>query len=282
MPKAPAPKLPLPTPPSPALVRTRVEGIKLINPLKTEVAAIHIKDAHSYLQADFALAKVNAAIASWEQKFNPVLAPVQETLVKAKLAVDAVKVLDDEIRGPLVELQKSLKSAMKDYKVLEAQQIRERKALAEREAAERRSRALAVTTAAALAKTPGARAKLEERQAELEQEAAQIVEQAVIESAPVKGAASTDRTVTKLRIKDPMAFLAAVKDYEPKAGLYNMGHPPLTLLTRKMNRIGMLAEKDSAMETVLTELGKIYSVQPGVVLSWPGVEEYDDVIIANR
>lgn len=282
----PTPRIPLTaarsTDPAQLQRLTRVEGIKLITPLQVEVSALAIQNDEEYLQADFMLARVKAALATWDQKISPVLTPLQKVLAEAKLAMDGAKSLDKEVRGPLEGLEVDIKGKMRNYKLLENQRVLEAQAAAAQAAAELRQRSLAAATAAAVAKTPQAKARLEQQQATLQAEAASVVEQAIIDTAPVKGAASSDRKVKKLRISNPVAFLAAVQDYEPRAGLYNMGHPPLTLLTHKMNRIGALTEKDSALETVLVELGKIHSVQPGVVLSWPGVTEFDDVIIANR
>ena len=264
------------------LVKTRVDGIKLLTPLQAALEQLVVSDEDSYLEADFELAKIRAAVATWDQRINPIITPLKRVLDEAKSAMAGAKALDDEVRKPLLALEAGTKQKMKDYKLLEASRAAEAKAASDRAAAELRQRALAATTAAAVAKTPQAKARLQQQSATLQAEAASVVEQTVIDNTPVRGAASTTRTVKKLRLVNLLAFLGAVQDYQPRAGLYNMGHPPLTLLTHKMNRIGMLTEDGSALETILTEIGKIHSVQPGVVLSWPGVEEYDDVIIANR
>jgi hypothetical protein len=41
-----------------------------------------------------------------------------------------------------------------------------------------------------------------------------------------------------------------------------------------------MSEEDSALDVMRAEVSKIFSVQPGIVQSWPGVTVVDDVIIA--
>jgi hypothetical protein len=107
------------------------------------------------------------------------------------------------------------------------------------------------------------KAKLAEARAKLE-----VPVESVSDLNPtVRGAASTSRTLTKVRVIDPEAFLSAMQDYEPKAGIYQTGHPPFSVIDPEMLRV---------------RLNALFKEQPGVVTTWPGIEVYQDVIIAGR
>lgn len=282
MPRATRAKLaPAAVPVSPELVKARVAGSSLISPLKKDVDALVVKTAEDYQQADFLIARIAAARTTWRTKMDPILNPLQDAIDKAKLAMAGAKALDKEVDGPLAELETTVKNVMADYKLEEARLANERQRLADEAAAALRRQAAQKALQANAAATPQLKARLEQARADLEQHAAFVEQKAEQENAPVQTAASTARFQKKIRIADPLKFIGSMVDYEPKAGIYRMQTPPLTLLTKKIKN-GLLVDEDSAVDVLTTELNKIYKAMPGIALSWPGVEEYDDVTIARR
>ena len=273
-------------PSSKELVQARVEGSKLLTPIRTDVEKLEITDEEGYLQADFLLARITSARNTWRTKIDPILRPLKEAVAKAKEALDHTKILDKEVDGPLEALEGTVKGAMRDYKLAEARQLQAAREEEERKAQALRDEAMKKAAAAISARTPQMRAKLEQARADLEQQATATEMQAEA-FIPVRGAASTTRTVQKIRIADPVAFVSALRDYAPRAGIYQIGHPPLTILTHKIHKTKVggnaeLVESGSAVECMVSEVGKIFAMQPGVVQSWPGVEVYDDIIIAKK
>lgn len=262
------------------IVKVRAEGISLITPLKPLVDRLTITDPESYLAADGLLARIRNARALWVTKLEPIRGPLQRAIAAAKEAVkhakDAAQGADQlhaDVDGPLAQLEGDVKQAMIAYKVEERRQLQAAEEERQRAAQTIRDEAARKAIAAVAAKTPQMQARLREQQAALEVQAAEVLTQDMAE--PVKGASSNDRTTAKVRIVDLLAFIHAAEDYHPQAGVYRMGHPPL----RSHNKRGELME---LIEVVQARLNELYREQPGVVKSWPGVEEYDDIIIARR
>lgn len=282
MPRKAATPLPATQPPNPALVRARTEGIQLVSPLKPAVDALigqNILTDEDYIHADALLARIKTARALWATKLSPIRGPIDKAITELKNSLVGVKALDAEVDGPLAILQEKVRGAMTSYKIEEARQIQEAQEKADAEAQRIRDEANRKAQQATQAKTPQLRAKLEQARADLEVKATQVETQTPI---PVQGASSSTRSVQKVRISDPVAFVAALKAYSPRAGIYELGHPPLTILTHKTLRSGEMREDDSPLDAMRAEVSKIFSVQPGVVASWPGVEVFDDVIIASH
>lgn len=285
MPKAKA------TPVAPAVSQPHPivkEGLMLLRPLKSLVSGITVASQEDYLIADSYLARVKTARAQWALRTSPIITPAKEALAKQKESLAAAEALHHEVDDPLLELEGEIKKVMKDYKLKEIMDKRaadEETARLQREADQKRLEA-------EQAKTAGARKLRESIAEELEEQAQEV--QAAVEP-QIMGVSSSARATQKVRIQDFVAFLRGLKDYAPKAGLWQMGHPPLSLLTAKMDRKANLLppqrdenddelpfSPDSAAAAVEVELRKIFAVQPGVVKSWPGIEIYDDVTIANR
>lgn len=266
---------------NPEMVKRRAEGMMLVTPLKAPIAALTIRSEEDYLNADALLARVKTARATWALKVDPIRDPILRAIDELKLSLAGVKALDEEVDTPLAMLEGDVKQKMKDYKVLEAAQIRDRQRLQDEAARKLREDAAKKLIAETAAKTPQMKAKLAEARANLETQA-QIIELPSRETTPIRGVSSTVRTVPKVRIKDVAAFLAGLASYAPVAGVYKMGTPPLTLLTVHTMRTGEQVREGSALDKMEAEMAKIFSTQPGVVASWPGVELFDDVIIAGR
>lgn len=268
-----------PPPPNPALIKARSEGITLVSPLKPLVTALQIVDDESYIHADALLSRIKTARALWASKMEPIRGPIDKAISELKNSLIGIKALDVEVDGPLEMLQESVRTDMKNYKIEENRQIEASGREQEQQAEKIREMARQKEVQAAAAKTPQLKAKLEQARADLETTAT-LVENNTL--SPVQAASSSTRTVQKIRIHDPKAFLAAIKAYTPRAGIYELGHPPMTILTHKTSRLGEMKEEDSALDVMRAEVSKIFSVQPGVVLTWPGVEVYNDVIIASH
>lgn len=213
---------------------------------------------------------------------QPILGPLELSIKKQKEALAAAKdaasgaaKLDEDVVSMFDELERHAKRLMADFQAEQKRIAEESEQVkAEREQALREEAALAALRASS-ARTPQLRARLEQQRADLEAKAEQIAAETPMEAIPVKGAASVVRVTKKVRVSDPIKFLRAVLDYEPQMGVYKKGVPPLRC-TDKMGREAFLVEISSA------RLMDLYREQPGVVTSWPGIEEFDDVNIAGK
>lgn len=271
--------LPATQPANPALVRARTDGIQLLSPLAPAVQALTIEDAEGYIHADALLARIKTARALWKSKMDPIRGPIDKAITELKNSLVGIKALDAEVDGPLEKLQERVRQTMTDYKIEEARQIRQAQIEQEEKANRFRLEAAKKAQQATAAKTPQLKAKLEQARADLESTATLVEAQT---PTPVQAASSSTRTVQKILIEDPVAFVASLKAYQPRAGIYELGHPPLTILTHKTLRNGEMREDDSPLDAMRAEVSKIFSVQPGVVATWPGVKVYDDIIIASH
>lgn len=279
MPRKAATPLPATQPANPALVRARTDGIQLLSPLAPAVQALTIEDAEGYIHADALLARIKTARALWKSKMDPIRGPIDKAITELKNSLVGIKALDAEVDGPLEKLQERVRQTMTDYKIEEARQIRQAQIEQEEKANRFRLEAAKKAQQATAAKTPQLKAKLEQARADLESTATLVEAQT---PTPVQAASSSTRTVQKILIEDPVAFVASLKAYQPRAGIYELGHPPLTILTHKTLRNGEMREDDSPLDAMRAEVSKIFSVQPGVVATWPGVKVYDDIIIASH
>lgn len=267
-----------------ALVKARSEGMQIVSPLQPLVMRLVIKSSEDYLAADTVLARIKNARKLWATKIDPIRDPIDRAIKDLKESLTGIKALDVEVDGPLELLEAKVRTKMKDYKTEELRLIEDARRLQEEDARRLREQAERAAQQARIAKTPQMKAKLEQVRADLEVQAT-ITEEDY--DKPVQGGTTSTRVVQKVRIVDPVAFVASLEDYAPRADLYRMEHPPLTVLTHKIHKIRAtgqteLVEDESALDVMRAEVSKIFAVQPGVVQSWPGVEVYDDVIIASH
>lgn len=272
---------PVPSKPNPEMVKKRAEGMTLITPLTPKVLALHIQTNEDYLLADALLSEIKTKRAIWATKLDPIRIPLLKAIAELKLSLEGTKSLDAEVDGPMGELEATVKRHMVDFKIEEARQIRERQRLQDETAKVIREQAEQKRVAEQKAATPQMKARLAQARADLETQA-QIVESQTEETTPVRGVSSTVRTQQKVRVANVGLFLTALKAYAPVSGVYRMAAPPLTLLTMHTKRDGEQVPEGSAIDKIEAEITKIFSTQPGVVASWPGVELFDDVIIAGR
>lgn len=255
--------------------------MNLISPLRPMVDRMVITDDESYLEADTVLSRLRQARILWASKLDPIRGPIDRAMAELKLSLVGVKNLDGEVDGPLLDLEMKVKGEMRTYKLNEARRIEAARQQQEDEARQLREQAEAKKRAEETARTPQMKAKLAQARQDLETQATRV-EMDTTETTAVKGASSAVRTATKIRIVDVADFLRSAQDYTPQAGIYRMAVPPLSVLTHHTGRLGDKTEEGSALEKMTAEVAKIYVTQPGVVKSWPGVEEFTDVVIASR
>lgn len=245
----------------------RTAGLQLLTPLKATVSALSITSASDYLDADEALGKIRNSRAKWQQLMEPISGPLERAMKELKESQKGVKSLNAAIDGPMEGLELKVKGLMRQFKIEEQRQLQE--AETERQAQlARLAREVAQKAAQeAAAKTAPMRAKLAQKRAELEAEAESVRADPEVNLNPVKGGSSTARHTLKPQITNLEAFVAAIRNYEPKADLYEFSHPPLSIIKVEMLQTALMA---------------IYRQTPGIVKSWPGVTIVDDVIIAGR
>lgn len=280
--------VPVPKPAAPAVptqfVATRAKGLQIIDTLHGPALKriTSIDTPEGYLEMDAKLAQIRNGKAQWKLAMQPILGPLEIAIKKQKEALAAAKdaaagatKLDEEVVAMFDDLERHAKRLMADFQA-EQKRIADEAAREQEEAAEAlREEARLRAIQAASARTPQLRARLEQQRADLEAQAEQVAAEVPAEVVPVKGAASTVRVTKKVRISDPIAFLRAVQDYEPQMGVYKKGIPPLRCTDKK----GLEA---FLVEIVGARLSDLYREQPGVVLSWPGISEVDEVNIAGK
>lgn len=237
---------------TPDAVEVRIQGLKLLTPLRPLIAALSVTDADSYLEADGLLGRVKHARATWVAKFGPILQPLKAAEKNIKQALRGAKDLDAEVDGPLEQMELSIKEAMRQYKLKEQLQLQEAEEERRRKVEAMRLEAEEKERKALLAKTPQMKAKLAQSRQDL-LIAAELVEDEPV--TPIRGAASTSRSVRKWRVKDMKALLRGVLSGEVPADVIVTADPVI---------------------------GRYWSSDRAIVEAWPGMEGFDDVIIARR
>lgn len=274
------------TPSSPGptqYVTARTKGLQILATLQpATVSTVRaITTPEQYLAMDAKLAIIRNAKQQWKLALAPVSDPLdraitkqKEALAEAKKAREGVTQLDTEISGKFDQLERHVKELMADYKRAEQRLLAEAAQAQEAEARRLQVEAAKKRLQAASAKSPFTKARLEQEAATAAQQAEAVREETET-VAPVKGSSSVSRTTRHVRISDPIAFLKAVTDYEPVGGVYSMGKPPLRTVDKK-------GEPAFLVDIVSARLNDLYREQPGIVTSWPGVEEFDEITIAGR
>jgi hypothetical protein len=230
------------TPTKLSLVKTKVEGTKLLSPLEAEVKGLIIRNHAELTHADQLLYDIGQAIKQWDGKMEPILKPLRE----AKTAADALK---REIAKPLQALYDAVRVKIRDYRIADNKRIEDERrekdkaqALINKQLEEASARELA-------ARTKQLRERLAAKRVELEAQAEEL-EADVPE--PVKTEHSTSRTVKKWRVVDRDAVLRGV-------------------VAGKVPQEAVIYDTAWVNKRPLTE-----------VATWPGFEIYDDLIIAGR
>jgi hypothetical protein len=244
--------------------KIKQEGMQLLTPL-APARALRVVTATDYLDADEWLGRVRNARLKWKSMVDPVKAPLDRIAADTKLALQGVKNLTAAVDGPLESMELGIKESMRQFKLEEQRQLRAAEEEQRRLEQEQQRAIEEAKRKEAAAKTAPMRAKLAAARETLETQAAQTA--AVDLNPVVKGASSASRSVVKPTVTDLHALLDAMQDYQPLAGMYRMGVPPVSLIS---------------VEMVQVAINKLYREQPGVVASWPGITITDDIIIAGR
>ncbi len=274
--------VPAPPPATPeGALKARTKGLQILAPLGLEkLPALILTTPEDYLAADVKLSSLGHARAQWALVMEPIKGPLsrsiehqKKALKEAQAAAQGALRLESEITSRLDLAESQLKEAMRQFKLQERKQLEEAEFERERKAEALRIQAVRATMDEAAAKTAQMRARLAQKRADLEAQAAAV--DAEVISGPVKGAASTPRSVKVVRVKDPIAFLRAVVDYKARAGVYELGQPPLMVLNRKQ-------ELEPLVDISSARLTDLWREQPGIVESWPGVTVEDDILIAKK
>lgn len=221
------------------------EALITSNPLLQQASALVVCDNPSYMEADALRGKLKPARKRfWDR--------VTELIQPSKQAYDALIEFRHELVDPLDAADKLITGKMQDYKRLElAEKLRvEREATAE---SARLTREVEDKARAAEA------ARTKPMQTRLENQALKLTEQAIkvseVKFEAVQGDASTTRTVTKWRVTDKNALLAAVI----------AGEVP-----------------EDVVEIDPVAMGKYFRFNREDFKSFPGVETYEDVEIASK
>lgn len=253
-------------PATPDQLVTRTKGLQLVQTLKPVTDKLVIVSNQDYLRGDELLGRIRNARAQWGEMINPVKAPLERMKKDLKEQEQAVKNLDQSVDGPLLQLELKVKESMRLFKVEEQRQIREADEERERRAEALRAEARDKALREAQAKSAPLKARLAQQRADLESQAASVEAEAE-EVHIVKGGSSVSRSVKRVTISNLSLFLQSLREYEPTAGLYQFGHPPMSLID---------------VDEITPAITKIYRDQPKLVASWPGVTIEDDIIIAGR
>ena len=253
--------------------KVKTEAVAVISPVLSAAAQITIVDNATYSLADMFLKKIKTARRSIEDKLSPIIEPIRKGL-------DELYALKRELDAPLTSAENEIKSKMKSWQLAEARRVAEEEAARRREDERLRAEAAAKERAAerlrieaenkqrqadaarsADARQAAERAAeqlrerqeaqaMESRQLELEAEAARAVPIAQV----AKAASSSARKVKRWRITDMEKFILSVA----------MGDIP----------------QDAVLVNEVAVNRYFKSVE--VVAGWPGVEVYDDIVIAGR
>lgn len=230
--------MPLPKP----IQAAREEGLAFLPPLQAAISTLKVVDEDSYLVADAMLGKIQHARKRWAARIGKIIDPMWEALKSGRE-------LKNEVDKPLEQLELSVKSAMKTFKLNEQRQIQ----AALDEEARLRDLAAQKERLETVAKTQPMKERLRQARESLEEQA----EEQVAKQTPVLAMSSSPRTVRKWRITNRTAFLL---------GVINGIIPP------------------QMVEVNTVEVNRLHrqSLLQDQVEAWPGVEGYDDVVIAGR
>lgn len=250
----------------PELIKEKVEGTALIKPLKAAALTLTVSTQDDYLKADTLLGRIFTARATWAAKMAPVRRPLQKaidaakaTLVHAKEAMLGADTLFSEIDGPLLDLDADIRGQMGAFKLKEARELREAETAREVERARLAEEIRKTSELELNAKTKAIAQRLEVRRQGLVQQAVavEVVEEQA--PAPVKGTSSQSRNVRDWRVLNMDTFIKGCAD----------GSIPADVLTLDLGK----------MQEYFREPITRAQMDKG---EWPGLEVFDDVIIARQ
>lgn len=224
----------------------KAEGLALVSPFKSDIEDLTIEGDEDYQKADYLLSRVGGAIKTWEAKMEKIIRPVRQGL-------DASYELRREVLAPMQELDKMIREKMRVFKVEERRVLllAENKRLAEEQRL--KDEAAAKERAAQTAVTPQLRGRLAAQAERLTEQAHVVAAQET--PAPVQAARSSERVPEKVRVHDLGLYIQGILD-------------------------GTIEPEAVTVDQVW--LNKQWKEKPEEVLTWPGVEKYEDLQIVRR
>lgn len=233
------------------LVKVKVEGTKLVSPLKEAVDELVITSPEEYQGADELLASIRRARRAWEDKIEPILKPLRE----AKSAADA---LNREIDRPMEALEGQVKAKMTEFKrheaaelVAEQRRIDDAQAKIQAQLEETAARELTARTKQMKDRLAQKREQLEERAEEVEQER------------PVETKASH-----------------SIVRHVPKWRLTENKQTPALLIILKAILTGQIPPEVVMLDN--SYINKVHLTQRDTMTQWPGFQLYEETVIAGR
>lgn len=218
----------------------------VVGPVRDESALIKVIDPITYNLADTLLSRIREARAFVAEKFEPIIRPTRNRL-------DQYYSLRRSLDKPLDDAEKNVKDAMRTWQMADLKRISDEHAAQQAEIDRLEREAQAARMRAEKARTEATAARHNEVAMVLERKADITAAKPVSE--PTVAQSSNTRTFRSIRITDKFAFIAAIA-----AEII-----PLELVDIDMSAL-KVEHKNS----------------PGEVESWPGVEGFDDLLIAGR
>lgn len=235
----------------PSLVKVKVEGTKLVSPLKEAVDELVITSPEEYQGADELLASIRRARRAWEDKIEPILKPLRE----AKSAADA---LNREIDRPMGELEAKVKDKMADFKEHEAPELAAEQRRIDDAQANIQAQLEETSAKELAAKTKQMRDRLAQKREQLEERAEEVEQERPVET---KASHSTVRHVPKWR-------------------LIENKQTPAILIILKAILAGQIPPEVIMLDN--SYINKVHLIQRDMMKAWPGFELYEETIIAGR
>lgn len=248
------------------LVKQRQQGLTILSPLKLAAKNLVVKTPEQYAEADSLLTRIKGAKKSWTERINPIIEPIRAGL-------DLLYGLRSDIVTPLEELEKQVKDSMKAFKVEEAKQLRMAEEVRAKELEDLRRAAIEKEAREAVARTKQLRERLAAQRAVLEQSLATKEQEAPPE--PIKAAGSGTRTVRKWKVVDMIRLIDHISDK----------YWAVTDVQVDSAERGTQEDLTALLTVDTTQMDAYFRLsKPDVgVGNWlPGVEVWDDIVIAGR
>lgn len=233
------------------LSKQRQEGLELSQPLIHQVETLTVDTPEAYLEADSLLLRIRQGRKTW----GAIWTQIQEKVVKPlRESLDGTYSINRDIDGPMEQAEKTLKNKMLAFKQEEARQLRAAEEEREREARRLQAEIDKANQAAEAAKNPQVKGRMEAKAGRLQEQQTEVI---TSWTAPVQGAASSERKVPTPVITDPKQFWAAVGD-------------------------GDIELDAKFAEELRLWLGREFKKDRDTVASWPGITVEDKLQIVGR
>ena len=243
--------VPIPAVTPKSILQARASALTVTQEILDLARDLIVETEPDYHTADEILHKIKVAQKRLDQPFEDVIRPVRQGL-------DGVYAIRREVENPLLDLEKTVKEKMRAFKLAEQARIqkeeRERARLLQIEQARvAEEQRIEQTRRLVEAAKANDFQKAQEILAEEEPEVAVIFAAPI--QAPVRAASSSSRTIKKWRVTDLDLVLESVR----------LGIAPIDILMINV-----------------TEVARMFKLDPAEIDAIPGMEVYDDIQIAGR